>query len=146
MRLRTVKPPRQRFRPGTSALELAFVLPLLLVLALGCVDFGRFAYHQIAVTNATRAGGEYAIMHPYTPSTQTVWAAEVQSRARAELTGQTGCDPANLVTTTTPTNEGNGLHRVRVEATYTQFQTLIPWPGIPTSVTLRGSVVMRMIR
>jgi Flp pilus assembly protein TadG len=127
-------------------MELAFVVPILLVLALGCVDFGRFAYHHIAVTNAARAGAEHAIMHPYTSATQNAWAAQVQNLARAELTGQTGCNPNYLTTTTTPTLESNGLRRVWVQATYTPFQTLVPWPGVPSTVTLRSTVVMRLIR
>jgi Flp pilus assembly protein TadG len=45
-----------RRRRGAAAAELAMILPLMLILVLGCVDFGRFAYSYIAVTNAARAG------------------------------------------------------------------------------------------
>jgi hypothetical protein len=62
------------------------------------------------------------------------------------LTGQTGCDPSALTTTTTVTIETSGLRQVRVEATYTSFQTLVSWPGIPSSPTLRSVVVMRAVR
>ena len=37
------------------------------------------------------------------------------------------------------------LRRVRVEASY-PFSTLIDWPGIPSDMTLRSAVVLRVIR
>jgi Flp pilus assembly protein TadG len=134
-------------RRGVGATELAIILPVLTLLALGCVDLGRFVYHQIAVTNAARAGAEYAIMNPYTPANLASWRAAIQQRARDELTGQTGCEPTWLTTNTIPTiEEPSGLRRVQVEATYSSFQTLVSWPGLPSSVTLRSTVVMRAIR
>jgi hypothetical protein len=45
--------------------ELAVVLPVSLVLALGFIDFGRFAFASIAVTNAARAGAGAGIMGHY---------------------------------------------------------------------------------
>src|SRR5437868_5776563 len=62
----TQKPERGHApRGGAAATELALVLPLLILLALGCVDFGRYAYYSIAVQNAARTAAEYAIMNPY---------------------------------------------------------------------------------
>lgn len=107
---------------------------------------GRFGYHQIAVTNAARAGAEYGIMHPYTTSTQAAWMATIQQTARNELTGQTGCNPNSLTTTTTVNVESNGLRRIQVDATYSSFQTLVSWPGIPRTMTLRATVIMRSVR
>ena len=43
-------------RSGAVAVELALILPLLVLIVLGAVDFGRFANTYIAVTNACRAG------------------------------------------------------------------------------------------
>lgn len=44
---------------GQALVELALVLPLLLVLALGVIEIGRFAYISILVGNAARAGSAY---------------------------------------------------------------------------------------
>jgi Flp pilus assembly protein TadG len=133
-------------RRGAAAAELALILPVLMLIVLICVDFGRFAYHQIAVNNAARAGAEYAIMNPYLSSGSTTWQAAVQSTAQAELANQTNCDPTDLTTTTTVTIESSGLRRVRVVASYSSFQTVVPWPGIPSSTTLTSSVEMWAIR
>ena len=133
-------------RRAASAVELAIVLPVLVLLALACLDFGRFAYHYIAVTNAARAGGEYAITTPYAPDGAAAWKSAVEQTARAELTNQTGCDPSRLSATAAVVVEGTARRRVRVEATYTGFRTLASWPGIPDAPVMRAAVVLPAIR
>jgi Flp pilus assembly protein TadG len=140
-------------RRGASATELAIVLPVLTLMALGAVDFGRFAYHYIAVQNAARAGAEYAITTPYTPSAKVAWEGQIRATARAELEGQTGMSSAHItdhVTVTVPAGypvvESSGLRRVRVEVSYDGFETLVSWPGIPNNPTLGAAVEMRAIR
>jgi Flp pilus assembly protein TadG len=56
--------PRQRSvsrlsERGQSLVELAFVVPLLLLLLVGIIEIGRFAYYSILVANAARAGAQY---------------------------------------------------------------------------------------
>src|SRR5881409_2696600 len=58
---------------SVAATELALILPLFLLLVLGAVDFGRFAARSMAVANDSRAGAGFAIMNPYTTTTQAVW-------------------------------------------------------------------------
>lgn len=135
-----------RGRRGAAATEFALILPFFMLIVLICVDFGRFAYHQIAITNSARAGAEYAIMNPYLASQSTQWQTDVQTAARNELVSQTNCEPTDLTTTTTVTVESSGLRRVRVTASYSSFQTVIPWPGIPSSITLSSRVDMWAIR
>ena len=55
---------RLRRRRGGSAVELAIILPIFATLVLATVDFGRFAYNYIAVTNAARAGAAWVMMNP----------------------------------------------------------------------------------
>lgn len=50
----------KRYR-GQSVVELALLLPILIMLLLGALDLGRAFHYFIAVSNATRAGGVYAI-------------------------------------------------------------------------------------
>ncbi len=132
-------------RRAALATELAIVVVVLIFLTLICVDFGRVAYHHIAVTNATRAGAEYAITNP-SGSDQSTWRAQIQATARAELTNQTDCDPNQLTTEVSVATDADGLLRVRVTASYTGFRTLVSWPGIPDAPTLRSSVMMPAIR
>ncbi len=42
-------------RRGVAATEFALILPLFLLIVLGCIDYGRFAHTYIAVTNGARS-------------------------------------------------------------------------------------------
>src|SRR5580693_3294811 len=44
---------------GASAVEFAFLAPVLIYLAIGMVDIGRYAYYSILAANAARAGAQY---------------------------------------------------------------------------------------
>ncbi len=53
---------------GASTVELAFVAPLLFVLALGIVDFGRALSFKIAISDAAQEGLNYASYEPDDPT------------------------------------------------------------------------------
>src|SRR5438034_6510408 len=89
---------RRSGRPAVAAVELAILLPVLVLIVLGCIDFGRFAYNYIAVTNAARAGAAYGMMNNYTSSTLSNWTGNnnanpttgITQAARHEMTNQAG--------------------------------------------------------
>jgi len=59
--------PRQRRRRGQSAqslTEFALILPVLMLILLGVVDFGRVFYYWTSIANAAREGARYGITHP----------------------------------------------------------------------------------
>jgi hypothetical protein len=56
--------PRQRER-GAELIEFALVLPLLLLLVLGIVDFGFLFQRLEVVTNAAREGARIAVLPGY---------------------------------------------------------------------------------
>ena len=43
--------------------EFALVLPILLLLLCGIIDFGWLYYNQITLNNAAREGARYAVIH-----------------------------------------------------------------------------------
>jgi len=54
---------------GASAVEFAIVLPLLMLLLFGMIEFGLIIYNKQVITNASREGARYAIVQPIcTPS------------------------------------------------------------------------------
>lgn len=55
----TVRQVRSCTQKGQALLELALVTPLLLALALGVIEIGRYAYIAILVGNAAHAGAAY---------------------------------------------------------------------------------------
>jgi Flp pilus assembly protein TadG len=44
---------------GQAFIEMALILPVLLVLTIGVIEIGRLAYDEIEVTDAARAGAQY---------------------------------------------------------------------------------------
>ena len=49
---------------GQNLVELALILPLILVILIGVLDLGRIFFAQIAVANAAREGVRYLTTHP----------------------------------------------------------------------------------
>lgn len=150
-RLRTERSGRLS-RRGSATLEFAILLPLLLTIAVLAIDYGRFAYHSIGLTNAARAGAGWAIEHPVAPATKADWDAEVRRVIVNELTGN-GWFNSGSLTTPAPTVTGpdaNGHYRISVSASY-PFQKVLPFnlpflPGYSSDITLGDTIVMRAIR
>jgi hypothetical protein len=143
-------------RRGVAATEFALILPLFLLIVLGCIDFGRFAHTYIAVTNGARAGAGFAIMNPFSDNTAVAWQAELRQAVVDEMQQVMAADPkfgeADLLVFPPDqgggdgrTFEDGGFWRIRIEVTY-PFETIIPWPGIPNRVDLSRVTEMRGIR
>jgi Flp pilus assembly protein TadG len=61
-----MKTTRWRSRAGQSLVEMAMVLPVLVFLTFGLLDFGRAYYFQVSITNAAREGARVGILNIYT--------------------------------------------------------------------------------
>jgi Flp pilus assembly protein TadG len=57
-------PNRRRRQSAQSLTEFALILPILMLILLGVVDFGRVFYYWTSIANAAREGARYAITHP----------------------------------------------------------------------------------
>ncbi len=132
-------------RTGAAALELALVLPLLLLLTLGAVDYGRFSYSWIAVANASRAAAGFASVQPVSPTSQGAWQAGIRQSAQAELEGLPGFDPSQMTVTAELLQDDGGRQRAFVTVGY-PFRTLFPWGGIPATLMLQQSTAMPVVR
>lgn len=126
-------------RRGAAVVELAVVLPLLLLIVFGCVDFGRVAYHSIALNNATGAGAAYAATHRFTEFTRAAWESRVREAVIEEMQHVPDFDPGALQTEIETLAGPNDNVRVTVEARY-PFHTLVEWPALPTRLLLRRTV------
>jgi Flp pilus assembly protein TadG len=126
-------------RAGTSAVELAVALPLLLLIVLGCVDFGRVMYYSIALENAVGSATDYAATHRFTDFTRSAWEARVRERVSDEMQGVPHFVSGSLHVTITSEDGPDESVRVTVTATY-PFRSAVDWPGLPHNVTLRHRV------
>jgi Flp pilus assembly protein TadG len=135
---------------GSSLVELAFLTPLLMLLLLGTVDFGRAYYIASEVAGAAHAGAIYASGSP-TDNTGIENAATDDAPGVPGLIVATptyGCEcsdgsafSANCGAT--PTCTGNNVvYKVTVTVTAT-YHPWFPWPGVPSSIHFSRSATMR---
>src|SRR6185369_8229021 len=73
---------RARSESGQAFVELAFLLPILFLLAMGILDFGRVFYAYEAVINASREGARYCGLHS---RDDTSVVANTQTQVTTEL-------------------------------------------------------------
>lgn len=109
---------------GAAMVEFAIILPVLLLLVFGIIEFGRAYNTQLTLTHAAREGVRtYAI-------TQDA----AQGKSTAELAATT-LDPAQMTFTTTPCVIGTPTS---MQIQY-PFQLFIPFfPSTPITITSKG--------
>lgn len=135
---------------GQSAVELAIAVPILAMLLLIGADFGRVFYMITAVNNAARAGAQYGSQTVITAadSSGMIAAAKTDGSNFASLTAtasQCTCATSNSVAACPSTYCTNSPQATFVEVDTTSvFQTLVNYPGIPTSTTLLGKAIMQV--
>ncbi|MEU0882983.1 TadE/TadG family type IV pilus assembly protein [Lentzea sp. NPDC005914] len=121
---------------GATAVEVALLMPILLVLVMGIVDFGRALHAQITLTQAAREGVRVAALQ------QPNAAGRTQSAA-------TGLSGVGVTVTSCPTGSAGGSS-AEVQATYT-FEFITPigalagmfgGGGIGAPITLSAKGVM----
>lgn len=144
LRSRSIRKPGEA-RQGAAAMELAIAIPVVVTIVFGCVDFGRFAYTYIAVTNAARAGADFASTNPIPSYGQTVWNTKVREAVADELGTAFNSSEIEVPLPVTRVDP-NGFKRVRVQVSY-PFHTVFHWPMIPDgSLKLTRAVEMRVVR
>lgn len=99
---------------GATAVEVALLLPIVLFLVMGIVDFGRAMHAQITLTQAAREGARVAALKQPGAATRTQNAA-------------TGLSDVGVAVTACPTGSSGGSD-AEVEATYT-FNFVTPIGG-----------------
>ena len=119
--IRTHRPRRCGQRWGTAAVELAVLLPFLMLLFVLAVDFARVFYCSLTVTNCARAGALYA--------SDPVAAAEspFTSLQSAALSDATNLSPQPTVTSQQGT-DSLGQPYVEVTVSY-PFSTITGYLG-----------------
>lgn len=120
---------------GQSLVELGVLIPLLLIIVLGAIDFGRAYFAYISVTNAARAGAQYAsVSNANAANPAGITAAAMQE------TGSFSDSPTVTASTST---DSRGKTFAKVTVAY-HFNTLFAWPGLPHNVPMTQTVAMRV--
>lgn len=121
---------------GTAVLEMAMVLPLMLLLVMGTLDFGRAVYGYNALANAARDGARFASVDP--TNTPCIRTTAVRNGAPANLT-------TGGVTVTLPGTVDLGQPvTVSVQSSYQPLSALIADAIGASSVTLKAHATMQI--
>ncbi|MFN6104210.1 MAG: TadE/TadG family type IV pilus assembly protein [Planctomycetaceae bacterium] len=131
-------------RSGAVALEFAAVLPVMLLVLVGILEFGRVGSLGIRLAQAARAGAEYGAFHPPDQETMADWARVCEARAREVLASEAGVDLSQFEIQCTYTT-GSPLGRVQVVVRH-PFPLLAGWSSAPGNLQLQRSAVLPVIR
>lgn len=116
-----VRGERRRGERGQAVVEFAVVLPLLVLLLLGIMEFGRVIHSLLTIQNAAREGARLGI----TPDTTD---AEIEARVRQLADSLEGsADPARLRVEVAPAPaERTAGQNLTVTVRY-DFSFILPW-------------------
>jgi hypothetical protein len=146
---------------GQALVETALIVPLLVLLLLGAVELGRVTYAAIELTNAARAGAQYAAMngggymdsagiaiaaqndayniyniHPTSFSVTSSYSCSCSGGGTpscAPLDPPSGCSTSHLIVTVTV-------------ATQATFDPLIHLPILGNTFTLHGRAIQEVLQ
>lgn len=131
--------------------ELALALPVLVLLLLAATDFGRLYYTNIEVVDAARAGAQYG-SQGVTAAANAPGMVQVAKNDATNVPGLSATATQCICTvggvgsvpacpTSYFTSSPAGATFVEVDTSAT-FNTIVRYPGIPSSVALAGKAVM----
>ena len=141
-----------RSERGGALVELAVVLPVLVLIAIGVMDYGRVYYTSVTVANAARAAAEwgaYARTGSYTSYTDIQNFGNLEGADAGSVTITTNpplcrCSPTGSSVSCTTSCGGYGAPQVYVTASATKTVALIlRYPGLPANVTISRSATFR---
>lgn len=137
---------------GQALVEMAIILPLLLLLVIGIFEFGRAMYTKNTLTHAARAGARTAVVTPnLAPDSSYTGCSSTDPVIQSICQGLDTLKDKNNVSisvqvfspgSTTP-KSGNAApgDSAKVTVTLTGFSSVIPIIPLPT--TLSGNTAMR---
>jgi Flp pilus assembly protein TadG len=133
---------------GQAIVEVALVAPLLLLLALGAIDVGRFAQFDARLASSARAGAQYGSQNLVTAADTAGMSAagtnDVQNQTGITVAGTSFCKCADGSSTACTASACSANHRllyVSVSATGT-FKPLFKYIfGVSASPRVRTAIM-----
>jgi Flp pilus assembly protein TadG len=137
-------------RSGTTIIETAILVPALMLLCCGTMDFARVVYAGTEIAGAVRSGIQYGALTPGNSGDTTGMAqaakndaGDLGSTVTASASNFCTCSGSTVACTSTCTDGSIPEGYVSVTANYT-FTTTIPYPGLPQTVALSRTAKMRV--
>jgi len=145
-----------RGNAGQALVELALVFPLFILLLVAGAELGRLAYVKSEVVNAARAGVAYGAQSHISAADAAGMETAAKSDASNILSSSITFSPAptyfcacskapgshvSCTGVSARCSPDNGVLLVQVNTSAT-VGTLFHWPGLPSTITLRGQAIM----
>ena len=139
-------------RSGTSLIETAILIPVMLLMCCGTMDFARIVYAGITIANSARAGVQFGALKPgNSGNTAGMVQATLNDAADLGISNVTasarnfcGCTSGTGEVPCSSTCGGvTPSGYVSVTANYT-FNPLVPYPGVPQAVVVARIAKMRV--
>jgi hypothetical protein len=138
-------------RDGSGAVEFAFIAPVVLLMGLLTFDLGMGGYRQMQAQSAAQAGAAYAVVNGYD---KAGIAAAVQS-ATPNATVAASPDPVQFCACSGENGLqnaacGSACRNGQIAGTYVsvytsaRYQTLVGYPGVPSSFPLSAQATVRL--
>jgi Flp pilus assembly protein TadG len=144
-----------RSEAGSALVEFVLTMPVLTALLVGAGELGWMTYASVEVANAARAGVSYGCQTSATagdtPSIQNAAAADAPDitlgtttvSASCICSDGTGATSGACVATSCSSSQPETILTVQTQATVTPVVRL---PGLPTSFTLHGQAVQKVLQ
>lgn len=119
----------RRNSDGTAAIEFGLILPLLLIVLVGILDYGQIHFTRLTMTNAAREGARIGVTLPESDAQAAAVAATQSYLTRAGVTA--------VVTATVPSQASP---TVTVTVTIDPYTPLIGLVPTPSRLTVSASM------
>lgn len=133
-------------RRAVLLIEMAFILPVLLLVMVLAIDVSRFLIVTMALNNSVNQGAVAGSNTALNLSSQTTWNNTIHSAISSSMANYSWFDASKLnVTVPVPSTsngmiDSSGFRSIQVQVTY-QADYVIPWQGYSSpglvSLTLR---------
>ena len=137
---------------GISLIETALLIPVMLLMCCGAMDFARIVNAGITVANSARAGVQFGALTPGNSGNTAGMVQAAQSDAadlgvsNVTVTARNFCEctsGSGEVDCSTTCSGATPSGYVSVTAAYT-FTPLVPYPGIPQGIVVTRTANMRV--
>ncbi len=134
-------------RSGNMVIELAFAAPVMVVIAIGVIDYGHAIFTKMSLHGAARVGAEYVSRtNDMTNVTQVVATAAKLDAGQLTVTPILFCECDNGASAAcdsscSPTVTPKQFISIDVQQPYT---AILNYPGIANPTMLSGRAVLRV--
>jgi Flp pilus assembly protein TadG len=125
---------------GQAAVEFALVLPFLLVMLIGIIEFGRAWNEHQVITDAAREAARKGVLHDALITEDTV--RHFAKRALAAAAIDSGSATVTVNQWPVPSNEPL-IVTISLPYQFTFFGPLVKWTTGQSNITLQTFVTMR---